>query len=316
MRRWLRASFFSQSAASWTTSRWAAQSAAASQAHYRRLGLDSSNADSLTEQDIKTAYRRAVLACHPDIVAEEQKRAAEAEFRRVSESYHILMEEQRRRPTAPAAAEAASKTKADASQRAGPSHTSSTGSPRREQRKQAFLRRDADKAFVDAFDGKTVEEILFRERYARRHDDPRRSRSEPTPHADVLKRVMDQAIRKQCEAAQRRYGREAMKTSRLHVYRAPEAPPKGSHIPFVPFRGYKIPDGVTAQEVPSAAGPITSVLDEQVTSVAEPLVEPKPSSVAVELKNPLTRGAVLNRQAKDHGMRMNEGQLYSYHRPF
>ena len=332
MRRWLQsncAQATSLPGASWVNVRWVAVAAAAtaSASHYSRLGLDAAAAASLTEQDVKAAYRRSVLTCHPDLVVDREKRAAEAEFRRVSEAYSIVMEAVKSRPVLadpkPARAPSPLKKPTVATKERPKTGRPSTGTSQtrssaknQQQPKPAFLRRDADKAFVDAFDGKTVAEILFRARYAKQHGGDSRDRQEPTPHADVISRVMDQAIRKQCEAVQRRYGREAVQHARLHVYRPAQVPPKGSHIPFVPFHGFKLPEGVTAEAIPAPAGPVSHVQDEQVTSAMGNIVPRELSQIEKELRDPQQRSAALNAMAKDHGMRFNEGQLFSYHRPY
>ena len=292
-----------------TSLRWT--SSAVPVNHYARLGLDGGH--SLAEGDIKAAYRRKVLTCHPDLVEEKEKRSAEAEFRRVSESYNILMDAEKRRALDAAQELEKKATKLKSSYARSASKKSSAFAAPSSARKKPFLRRDADEAFVDAFEGKTVEEILFRERFRRRNGHA--DRTEPTPHAEVLQRVMDQAVKRFVEKGETKYGRAALKNATVHKYRPVERAPAGSHIPFMPFHGMKLPEGVTAPKVPQM-GATSQVIDETIVAVTELEPPKKPTRTDLELANPLTRSSVMRKMAQDHSMRANEGQLYSYHRPF
>ncbi|KAI8855067.1 DnaJ domain-containing protein, partial [Chytridium lagenaria] len=49
-----------------------------------------------SQDDVKRAYRKAALNCHPDKVPPELKETAEAEFKIVSEAYEILRDPQTR----------------------------------------------------------------------------------------------------------------------------------------------------------------------------------------------------------------------------
>lgn len=50
-----------------------------------------------SDAQIKAAYRRRALQCHPDVAVDHEKVSAESEFRRVSESFAILQDATRRK---------------------------------------------------------------------------------------------------------------------------------------------------------------------------------------------------------------------------
>lgn len=61
--------------------------------YYDVLGI-SRNA---SEQEIKTAYRKAARAHHPDMVAKEDKAAAEARFKEINEAYQVLSDPEKKK---------------------------------------------------------------------------------------------------------------------------------------------------------------------------------------------------------------------------
>eukprot|EP00638_Chattonella_subsalsa_P022252 CAMPEP_0117877770 /NCGR_PEP_ID=MMETSP0950-20121206/14428_1 /TAXON_ID=44440 /ORGANISM="Chattonella subsalsa, Strain CCMP2191" /LENGTH=153 /DNA_ID=CAMNT_0005731901 /DNA_START=50 /DNA_END=508 /DNA_ORIENTATION=+ len=65
---------------------------AETQDYYKTLGL-SKNAD---ENDIKRAYRRLAVKWHPDKNPDNRK-AAEAEFKKISEAYEVLSDSEKRK---------------------------------------------------------------------------------------------------------------------------------------------------------------------------------------------------------------------------
>lgn len=288
--------------------------------HYQRLGLVPGS--SLTDVDIKAAYRRKVLACHPDIVPDEEKHAAEAEFRRVSESYAVLMDPTRR-ATIDAAAAAASNDKRQADTRA--STRESTQRPRakrKDSRSAPFLRRDADKMFADAFNGKRVEDILFKEQFRSRHHQPAATKGEAdagaTPHSEVLDRVIRQAATAFAAKVSKEYGAKVALNAKLHVYQPTPEVPKGSHIPFLMFHGLRAPAGVTTVEAPTM-GPLCDTLTEPLESFVDAKGTPRdpaPTKDEVGLWDPNRRQDTLKRFQSEATMKYNEGQWYSYHRPY
>ena len=72
----------------------ATAAAAVSADFYVRLGIP----DGAAEPEIKSAYRRRALQCHPDLVNEGPLKAdAEKEFRQISEAYQCLTNPTERR---------------------------------------------------------------------------------------------------------------------------------------------------------------------------------------------------------------------------
>src|SRR5689334_14105580 len=59
--------------------------------YYATLGI----AREATPEEIKKAYRKKALECHPDRNPNDHK--AEAQFKQVSEAYEVLSDENRRR---------------------------------------------------------------------------------------------------------------------------------------------------------------------------------------------------------------------------
>eukprot|EP00759_Apiculatamorpha_spiralis_P023842 PhF_6_TR27366/c0_g1_i2/m.40253 len=58
----------------------------ATQNYFARLGV----AENSTDADIKAAYRRRALVCHPDLAPDTEKEKRDAEFRLLSEAYQCL----------------------------------------------------------------------------------------------------------------------------------------------------------------------------------------------------------------------------------
>jgi len=60
--------------------------------YYEILGVEKG----ASVDDVKKAYRQLVLKCHPDRVAEDKKKEAEAQFKEISEAYAVLSDPQKR----------------------------------------------------------------------------------------------------------------------------------------------------------------------------------------------------------------------------
>eukprot|EP00730_Choanoeca_flexa_P015999 TRINITY_DN7476_c0_g2_i1.p1 TRINITY_DN7476_c0_g2~~TRINITY_DN7476_c0_g2_i1.p1 ORF type:complete len:527 (+),score=172.59 TRINITY_DN7476_c0_g2_i1:87-1583(+) len=61
--------------------------------YYKLLGCPKDASD----YDIKKAYKKAALRCHPDRVPEEEKEEAEAKFKEIGEAYAVLSDPQKKR---------------------------------------------------------------------------------------------------------------------------------------------------------------------------------------------------------------------------
>lgn len=318
-----------------STSAHGARSAAATSTsklnYYRNLGVDTD----ATPQEVKAAYRQLALKYHPDVVEEAHRTHAEMLFRRVSEAYEVLSDPVRRRahdtelgiqtrrkqqPSATAATGAPSAANAEAGTRAGspaggarPSsgsarrrkHTTSTASStssttfQQQQRRyrKPFVRGDANRVFADAFDGKTLDEILFDVQRRRRQEkaggataeqrhqrdggpghaassDTTKSSSPPPPvmgengplDRDArLRHVMDTAAELFAQRAQRQYGHGILRHIRGVAGPLPEGPaaPPEVYMPFRPFVGMPVPPGVRTPPEPK----LGKVLDSQEATV-------------------------------------------------
>ncbi|GET90708.1 Dnaj-like protein [Leishmania tarentolae] len=293
--------------------------------YYRNLGVDTD----ATPQEVKTAYRQLALKYHPDVAEEAQKAHAEMLFRRVSEAYEVLSDPVRRRAhdaelgvqtrrkqqtstTAAAGAPFTAKAKAgtwadfpagsprsySASARrrerttSTASSTSSAASPPRQRRyRKPFVRGDANRVFADAFDGKTLDEILFdvqrrrrqekagsgaaEQRHTRESDtghpsptDTTKSSSPPptTEEKDPLDRdsrlrhVMETAAESFAQRAQRQYGHGILRHIRAAASPLPEGPaaPPEVYMPFHPFVGMPVPPGVQTPPAPKLGKVLSS----------------------------------------------------------
>lgn len=207
-RRVLARSSFPLASSAAPTTLWSARRLASSTAvaapvvdHYARLGVD----DAATAADIKAAYRRRALQCHPDVVSEGTKKsAAEAEFRLVSESFQVLSDPSQRATLDEALLKSGRRSKKQAKEKqqaraakmqaarasgaptaqsaedgervslrkppvATPKRHTSSSSSSSAKRRSPFVRRDADRVFEEAFEGKSLQDILFSLEFERRH---------------------------------------------------------------------------------------------------------------------------------------------------
>ncbi|EPY22992.1 chaperone protein DNAJ [Strigomonas culicis] len=359
-------------------SRFAATAAAPQKGpnYYKRLEVSTD----ATPQEIKAAYRRLALQCHPDVVEDTRKGVAEAQFRAVSEAYEVLSDPQQRRahdarlgvkparkPTkAPAPAEEKGAAGAQAPPQP-PSYSRMYGTSNyrdeaddaaeRQQhaararmagarRRRNYVRRDADRAFADAFDGKTLDQVIFEARRRKRVEAAQKAtqasvsahkgtssssgsvREAPAGREETMRRVMEHASETFAEGAAKQYGHGILQHVRVyqrHPFRQAAAPP-GRYMPFRPFRNWEVPDGVATPTL-KLKEPACHV--SEVAESCEPTYMPPASSddalvrplMVPEFK--LEDGTVMPRnygltrlQRNVRGMAHNMGQLYSYHRPY
>lgn len=335
--------------------------------HYKRLAIDID----AKPAEIKAAYRKRALECHPDVVAADNKSLAEAEFRQVSESYELLADTTRRKEydkehrkivppkmriekkmskTSSANVTASSKptTRAktqDVKERSSSKTSSSAAAASSAaKRHSAFVRRDADRIFKDAFDGMTLDDVIFQIRRRQRQKEkearekkaavssqdvrePKATESgeekHPAGHDEVLLQVMAEAAERFSEKISRAYGPEMLKHAKVVRLKAPshsnlDTPP-ATVLPFRPFVGMELPPGVTVMPDP-VMGPTTHVTEDTVESLLSdgrmqmPCKEP--SVIPAGALNPKTRDATLVNLKSEASMPHNVGQMYTYHRPY
>ena len=77
----------------WTATFLVQSASTSSPSLYSALGVKKS----ATQPEIKKAYRRAALRCHPDKVPPERREDAEKKFKRVAKAYEILGDESKRK---------------------------------------------------------------------------------------------------------------------------------------------------------------------------------------------------------------------------
>ena len=151
-------------------------------------------------------------------------------------------------------------------------------------------RGDADRIFTQAFDGDTVDEVLFKLRTQMYNKD-----------------TWDTAKGRSDEALMRKMGQYN------HRYTATDLP--DTHIDFLPWRGMQVPEGVTFKTAPPPVVPVGSICDK----VTEENVD-MPTANSLEYDYASLES--LDSQALSHEQkekeRMNptgQGQLWSWHRP-
>ncbi|KAG5498615.1 hypothetical protein JKF63_02901 [Porcisia hertigi] len=296
------------SSASAHGSRSSATASASKLNYYSHLGVDTD----ATLQEVKTAYRQLALRYHPDVAREENKAHAEMLFRRVSEAYEVLSDPERRRahdtelgiqtrrkqqPSAAGASRAQSFSASARMRKDTASTTSSTSSAAQQQQhrrryRKPFVRGDANRVFADAFDGKTLDEILFDAQRRRRQEKAasaaaarRRDTSCSSEHAASnaspkssspsssipeesvaldrdarLRHIMETSAESFAQQAQRQYGHgiiRHIRASATSLPRGPAAPPE-AYMPFRPFVGMPIPPGVQTPPEPKLGKVLSS----------------------------------------------------------
>lgn len=338
---------------------------AASRSHYRCLGIDTD----ATPQEVKAAYRQLALRYHPDVAADEHRAQSEFLFRRVSEAYEVLSDPVKRRAhdnelgvqtrrkqatattTAGSAASSSSSSSSSSSQTRGTAahaarkkrRTASTATTSSQQQQQngkryrtPFVRGDANRVFADAFDGKTLDEILFDVQRRRRQATKTTGTASTAPASSAddlsagaldrearLRHVMEDAAESFAAKAQRQYGHGILRHIRATASPLPvgPSPPPDAYMPFRPFVGTEVPAGVRTPPEPQQ-GPVLSPQE----ATIEPAQEDDRSANAVPGHFHTHRYAdgvlhsrmgSLDKATKNvGGMAHNMGQLYSYQRPY
>lgn len=310
--------------------------------HYARLGV----AADANAADIKAAYRKKALQCHPDMVSADQRSFAEADFRRVAEAYSVLGDAKQRAeydkglglrnpspgraPAAQAPSERTAPRPAPRAQRPAPPRRSPSPRPRR----PAMKRGDAEAVFRDAFHGKTVQDILFAARFQNKYGPKRRAgspgrgsspdRTQQVPLAKAGKQIREETVEEAVAAAAEAIGEEFEarlrfsnpKATKVYMHaRRPVADIPGTHVPFRPFANMDIPEGVTTNAAPQAPKPLAPPEDADAVELVTDTrtwrdkVLPKGFGVAHAHEDALQR-------AREKTMWPdNQGQLWSWQRP-
>ena len=304
------------------TRRFAATAAASTL--YSRLSVPVS----ATPAEIKTAYRKAALACHPDVVSAERKATAEGEFRRVAEAYSVLSDTgkkakydatigNRHRAKAPAAKPVTKKPAAAPKKAATPKPAAPAPrwAPKPTVKKQKpMVRKDADRVFQDEF-GQTVHDVLFSARYARRYGRDVPGHGDGSARAEASNDPMDIAAQNLRAAAQRFTEKHPFVNPRdikVGRWTRPSELP-GTHMPFRPFVGMAVPEGVTTELTPVAPAHGELAESEEVASVEERIKTIKLSRPA-GLANGGTYSEAIRRLKRDAKVPHNLGVVYSYQR--
>lgn len=325
--------------------------------HYAVLGVGID----ATESDVKSAYRRKALECHPDVVPTDQRVAAETAFRRLSEAYSVLVDPKNRtkydaslgisqhispsqtsvdgrqttRATPASQQRSESQPRSASPRRAGspsrpgsPSRWRTTGSDI--QFNKGLLRGQADAVFREAFQGKTIHEILFDARWAKKYGtDPnltsgrRRRDGLAKSGTDIRSESPAEAMQTIRDDIARAYDSSFRYTDPklVRVHFAPNAgepqPPPDRHMPFRPFVGSAPPPGVTFDGPPVAEPPVPLKPTDELEVVTEELLKRR---VEDHVPGQPVDGWMdaAGRQVVDHRRRMwpdNQGMLCSYQRP-
>ncbi|RNF12762.1 DnaJ chaperone protein [Trypanosoma rangeli] len=288
---------------------------------YRRLGVDCT----ATTEEMKAAYRRRALECHPDVVSDDQKAQAEVEFRAVSEAYDVLMDPHKRAEHDKAlgldrvAASRATSPQRDTT--ASPSPASSRAASTR--RQKPFVRGDADRKFREAFHGMSIDQVIFQERLRQRQEKRKlhEATASSSSYEESLRRVIVDAAERFHEKVQRQYGPSMLRHVKLQTElpNGPQPPPS-DYMPFRPFHGWSVPEGVRTVPEPRM-GPISHVSEENVkfegppTPMRRDLPKYFPTVKALD-GSVMGRGEALQHLERERNAPYNMGKLYSYHRPY
>ena len=286
--------------------------------HHRRLSL----ASGATLEDVKQAYRAKALSCHPDVVPHEQKLQAEVEFRAVSESYVILM-----------------KNIAAVDQTRGIPPQSNNPPQKPPAWSQGFVRKQAEKVFREAFDGRSAEDIIFEAKLkARQHGGSFAEDSQFSAQQQRDAKWKEEVRRCEHRRLHRRLRGDPLPAAAKDLHGGgigPLCPPKptGSHppqvlfvarstatsphhrMPFRPFNNWKVPPSNIGDESSTASSSSWKILE--TSDDAELVVDPKTKEpLNGEQYDALERSSYLQQSQRLSNLANNSGVLYSYQRPY
>jgi hypothetical protein len=289
---------------------------------YDRLAV----APGASAAEVKTAYRKAALACHPDVVPADKKATAEAEFRRVAEAYSVLNDATKRgkydaaigvKRAAAKKPPVAAKKPAPAAKPRWAQPASSSGAGGKKPKRRPMVRKDADRVFDAEFGGQSIHDVLFSARYAARYGremgaagKASNARAEAsTAPADITAQNVKAAARRFSELHPFVNPRDV----KVGQWKRPTGLP-GTHMPFVPFPGMQVPAGVTTELAP-VAPPHTAELGaaEELDSMAV-RQQSRLLSRPAGLEDAGTYGDTIKKLHRDSRHPHNMGVVYSYQR--
>ncbi|KAF5226732.1 putative heat shock protein [Trypanosoma cruzi] len=289
--------------------------------YYKRLGVDCA----ATAEEMKAAYRRRALECHPDVVSDDQKARAEMEFRAISEAYDVLMDPQKRSEHDKALGlDRVAPQKTTAERRgsaAAEASTSSRASSTR--RRKPFVRGDAERKFREAFHGMSIDQVIFQERLRQRREGKKQhgEAASPSSREESFRRVLVDAAERFSEKVRRQYGPSMLRHVKLQsVPPSGPQPPPSDYMPFRPFYGWFAPAGVRTVPEPRM-GPTSHVNEENVefegpsTPTRGDLPKHFPTVRALD-GSVMSRADAMRHLERERNAPYNMGKLYSYHRPY
>jgi curved DNA-binding protein CbpA len=296
------------------------------QTYYHVLSLP----HTATAQEVKEAFRRRALECHPDTAASDKKATAEADFRRACEAYETLSSEAKRRQYD---REMGIKRSTDTpSSAVGAKAPSSDAARRMKAASRGMVRREADAVFAEAFHGKSIHDILFSARFAKKFGSKQASdasspRFTTTTVDDAWKQAADAAAERAKRNAEslrppwsRRTdggGRSPPSFGTAAATDSAESTYPGSHMPFRPFPGMELPPGITFDDVPPLPKAERLSLDGNMDmSLTPPTPIPSPVVEGLASGNTAVVAETQRRMGAHNARPPNLGQIYSYQRPY
>jgi curved DNA-binding protein CbpA len=253
---------------------------------YDRLGLDPNTA---TLEEIKKTYKQRALKCHPDVVQSSskiEKAKAEAEFRSIAEAYETLSNEKKRKQydreigmkskeeeKEKETQEGKSTSKAKQGMNSRPKSSSSfkmNSTKSTNANKKAtfssksnnninspFLSKDAQRIFREAFEGKSVHDVLFSSAIRNKNNNKSKSKSKTSNDAEEggsgeeQKELWEKYLNTSREELQRKFKEQhpyanpkdyGFGMRKSHFLNPDE--PTSDKFPFRPCASLKFPDHV------------------------------------------------------------------------
>jgi hypothetical protein len=185
--------------------------------------------------------------------------------------------------------------------------------------RKPFVRGEAEKTFREAFDGKSLDEVLFRAQFAEKHLSTEMSGTggDPLGRETMLHKVALDAAKRAAGTLQKRFGHAAVNDTIFRMRPKRAAVPPSDRMNFIPFANWKVPAGVVAPKIPHMR--TTNLAQESVVSV-DHLTWKEDVSLDRALPDgffdAFRRGPLMERMERDRTGPINQGKLWSYHRPY